>query len=80
MPITNPLNNLVTGQPVKVSAPIQVNREPSRKGVQQSTVSTYSEFKTTSKQRSSPTVDELGTQAAKITRKGQPGPIVDILI
>lgn len=80
MPITSPLNNMVTGKPVKAYTPIQVNREPSRRGVQQSTVSTFNEFRTVSQQRRSPTIDELGTQAAKIPRKGQPGPIVDILI
>lgn len=80
MPITPPLNNMVTGKPVKAYTPVQLNREPSRKGVQQSTVSTFSEFKTASKQRNSPTIDELGTGAARIPRKGQPGPIVDIVI
>lgn len=80
MAIRPPLTNLVTGKPVRPTVPLNLNREASRRGVQQSAVETYGEFTDLKIQRSSPPLDEMGRSANKIQRKIQSGQKIDLEI
>ncbi len=80
MAISSPLINVGTGKPVKAYTPVNLNREASRRGIQQSNVDSYREFTQVKMQRATPTVDELSQKAGSLFRKVQSGQKVDLKV
>ena len=80
MAISSPLINLGTGKPVKAYTPLHLNRDASRRGIQQSNVDSFREFSQAKVQRSSPSVDELSQKAGELFRMVQSGQKVDLKV